>query len=480
MFPCMRREALLFPDPQPQTPHLTRLLTSISLSGRYLTWGPPTPPPSSVPRAKGPTARKTKTAEYSTRIRTDLSSGRYLPHLAVHGTIMCRFLIYSGHQPILLSHLITSPTHSILTQSYDSRLRLDHRRPHNGDGFGVGYYTATRKTDHHSHEDSSAVKQNEIDLGPEPCIFTSTIPAWNCRNLERLASKTVSPLVFAHVRASTEGALSDANCHPFSRGALMWMHNGGVGGWKQGVKRRLVSSVGDRWFEGVGGSTDSEWAFALFLDCLERLGADPDDEVKQKDGFGHTLLRKAMLKTIERINGFIAEIPEETRAQGDMRSLLNFAVTDGKSVVCTRYVSSKTDDAASLFFSSGTSWTKQPGTEPANSKPQVGSGEYKMERRDRGSDIVLVASEPLTFERDNWVTVPTNSVLTIHNQTVLIHPIIDEFYNHVPTTTRSGGFAVAQGQTTGDGLAGKKDVGAAVVGGSLLSEQVKQAGLAAA
>lgn len=392
---------------------------------------------------------------------------------------MCRFLIYSGHSPILLSHLITSPTHSILTQSYDSRLRLDHRRPHNGDGFGVGYYTAARRTDH-SHEDSSAAKQNEIDLGPEPCIFTSTIPAWNCRNLERLASKTVSPLVFAHVRASTEGALSDANCHPFSRGALMWMHNGGVGGWKMGVKRRLVSSVGDRWFEGVGGSTDSEWAFALFLDCLERLGADPDDEVKQKDGFGHTVLRKAMLKTIERINGFIAEIPEETRAQGDMRSLLNFAVTDGKSVVCTRYVSSRTDDAASLFFSSGTSWTKQPGTEPANSKPQIGSGEYKMERRDRGSDIVLVASEPLTFERDNWVTVPTNSVLTIHNQTVLIHPIIDEFYNHAPTTTRSGGFAVAQGQTTGDGLAGKKDAPAAVAGESLLSEQVKQAGLAAA
>ncbi|KAM0722223.1 hypothetical protein Q7P37_001664 [Cladosporium fusiforme] len=382
---------------------------------------------------------------------------------------MCRFLIYSGHSPILLSHLITSPTHSILTQSYDSRLRLDHRRPHNGDGFGVGYYTAAaRKTDQHWHNHTAAADQQqqlastqEIDLGPEPCIFTSTIPAWNCRNLERLASKTVSPLVFAHVRASTEGALSDSNCHPFSRGALMWMHNGGVGGWKLGVKRRLVSSLGDRWFEGVGGSTDSEWAFALFLDSLESLGADPDDEVKQRDGFGHTLLRKAILKTIERINGFIAEIPEETRAQGDVRSLLNFAVTDGKSVVCTRYVSSRTDEAASLFFSSGTSWTKQPSDTPA-AKPQVGSGEYKMERRDRGSDIVLVASEPLTFERDNWVTVPTNSVLTIHNQTVLIHPIVDEFYNHAPATTRSRGFAVAQGQTTGDGMAEKKSAKAAI------------------
>ncbi|KAK3680183.1 glutamine amidotransferase subunit [Recurvomyces mirabilis] len=299
-----------------------------------------------------------------------------------------------------------------------------------------------------------------IDLGPEPCIFTSTIPAWNCKNLERLASKTVSPLVFAHVRASTEGALSDSNCHPFSRGALMWMHNGGIGGWKLGVKRRLVTDVADKWFEGVNGNTDSEWAFALFLDSLEKLGVDPDDEIKQRDGFGHTVLRKAMLRTIERINEYRESLPEEVRQSSDTRSLLNFAVADGKTVVCTRYVSSKTDEAASLFFSSGTSWREQPST--LGSKSKVGKGEYKMERRDKGADIVLVASEPLTFERDNWVTVPTNSVLTIHNQTVLIHPILDQYYNHTPSFARSSRFAADKGQTTGDGMAEKKSAKAAI------------------
>jgi glutamine amidotransferase len=95
-----------------------------------------------------------------------------------------------------------------------------------------------------------------------------------------------------------------------------------------------------------------------------------------------------------------------------------------------------------------------------------------MERRDRGSDIVLVASEPLTFERDNWVTVPTNSVLTIHNQTVLIHPIVDEFYNHAPSTTRSRGFASQQGQTTGDGMAAKKSTKAGIVGESVMAKEV--------
>ena len=46
---------------------------------------------------------------------------------------------------------------------------------------------------------------------------------------------------------------------------------------------------------------------------------------------------------------------------------------------------------------------------------------------------------------DNWVTVPTNSVLTVHKQTVMIHPIIDEYYNHSPSYFRSSGFAVSKG-----------------------------------
>lgn len=47
---------------------------------------------------------------------------------------------------------------------------------------------------------------------------------------------------------------------------------------------------------------------------------------------------------------------------------------------------------------------------------------------------------------DNWVTVPTNSVVTIHKQTVLIHPILDEFYSHEPSHQRSAALATEQGQ----------------------------------
>ncbi|KAH7343039.1 nucleophile aminohydrolase [Rhexocercosporidium sp. MPI-PUGE-AT-0058] len=332
---------------------------------------------------------------------------------------MCRFLVFKGSDEILLSKLILDPTHSILTQSFDSRLRLDMRRPHNGDGFGIGYYT-------------------EPKLGPEPCIFTSTTPAWNCVNLKRIASKTASHLIFAHVRATTEGSLSDDNCHPFCHGSLMWMHNGGLGGWTH-IKRPLGQRLADKWYLGVQGGTDSEWAFALYLDTLERMGYNPS--CPPKTGFGPGVLRQAMLKTIKQINDFIADIPKcvVEKEHVDTRSLLNFAITDGHSVVCTRYISSRTDEAASLFYSSGTTW------EDKSTK-----GEYQMDRRDKGADIVLVASEPLTFERESWVTVPTNSTLTIHKQTVMVHPIIDEYYSYNPYHRRSSQFAQDKGLVTNE------------------------------
>jgi len=218
----------------------------------------------------------------------------------------------------------------------------------------------------------------------------------------------------------------------------MWMHNGGIGAWGK-VKRRLAASLNDEWFNFVKGGTDSEWAFALFLDCLEKMGIQPTAN-PPPNGFGPGVLRKAMLETISRINAYIAEIPPSQRATDDVRSLLNFAVTDGHSVVCTRYVNSKTDDAASLFWSSGTCW-KNLG------EVEGGKKDFRMERRDKGADMVLVASEPLTFERDNWITVPTNSVLTIHNHTVMVHPIVDEFYSDSPLNVRSSRFAQTKGQT---------------------------------
>lgn len=52
-----------------------------------------------------------------------------------------------------------------------------------------------------------------------------------------------------------------------------------------------------------------------------------------------------MLQTIAMLNKFAKD------AGVTEPSLLNFAVTDGHAVIATRYISSKTDEAASLYFS---------------------------------------------------------------------------------------------------------------------------------
>ncbi|KAK9326054.1 nucleophile aminohydrolase [Lipomyces orientalis] len=326
---------------------------------------------------------------------------------------MCRFLIFKGRDPILLAHLLTRPEHSIINQSYDSRLRIDTRRPINGDGFGVGYYT----------------READPELGDGPCVFCATTPAWNNMNLARLAEKTKSSMVFAHVRASTAGVLSETNCHPFTFRSLMFMHNGQIANFQR-IKRKFASHMKDEYFLFVQGGTDSEWAFALFLDCLDKLGVDPSRPAGI-NGFGHEIIRKAMLRTIQYIKDWSKQCSEGE--PDEEPSLLNFAVTDGKSVIVTRYITSRTEEAASLHFSTGSKFIEY---EP---------GQYKMERRDRRQDVILVASEPLTFERSDWVTVPTNSILTINKQTVLLHPIMDEYYQADPSVPRSSNFAASRG-----------------------------------
>ncbi|KAF9040571.1 N-terminal nucleophile aminohydrolase [Panaeolus papilionaceus] len=319
---------------------------------------------------------------------------------------MCRFVIYKGTSPVLLSHLLTRPCHSIINQAFDSRLRLDRRRPINGDGFGVGWYDSVY----------------DEELGSQPCIFTSVTPAWNNINLSRLAEKIKSPLVFAHVRASTAGSLSLDNCHPFNYGRFMWMHNGNIANFEN-IKRRLQQDLPDFAFNKVLGNTDSEWAFALFLSKI------PDHNARS---FSPATLQKAMAATIASLNQYAEEfgITEP--------SLMNFCVTDGESVIATRYISSKKDEAASLWFSSGTEFSEY-----------AEGGHYRMTKSDKRENIIMIASEPLTFERADWMEIKTNHMAVITRKMNFLQiPIIDKFY--VPPSdpealTRAKEFAQERG-----------------------------------
>ncbi|KAJ1678523.1 glutamine amidotransferase subunit [Spiromyces aspiralis] len=127
--------------------------------------------------------------------------------------------------------------------------------------------------------------------------------------------------------------------------------------------------------------------------------------------FTHNELREAMLKTIAQINKWLEE------ANVSEISLLNFAVTDGENVICTRYITSTTHEAATLFFSSGSKFTSEE------------NGQYRMLKANKRESVVVVASEPLTYERMDWMVVPTNTMIVITSKfNVLQYPIIDKHY----------------------------------------------------
>jgi glutamine amidotransferase len=100
----------------------------------------------------------------------------------------------------------------------------------------------------------------------------------------------------------------------------------------------VLSSLRDELFHFVQGNTDSEWAFAVFLNQF----SDPLNGSYSAEEIEH-----ALMQTIAAFNHWfrVAEITS--------KSLMNFAVTDGRTMICSRYVNSKELEPASLYFSSG-------------------------------------------------------------------------------------------------------------------------------
>lgn len=272
---------------------------------------------------------------------------------------MCRFVLYMG-PPITLDLLTTRPAHSIIHQSFKSRLREE---PLNGDGFGIAWYVP------------------EISLNPAQ--YRSIQPAWNNVNLLHLARVSRSPVILAHIRAASEGiGISESNCHPFAVDRFAFMHNGSLADFPR-LKRRIAQRLSDESYAAIHGTTDSEYLFALFRDHM--AGQTASDETE------------AMADALQ---ATIVEAVELTVAAGVTRdSLFNLAVSDGRRAVVSRYA---TGDAPSpsLYLRTGQQYVCE-------------NAVCQMIDVEGDPSTVMVASEPLTDE-PGWNAVPPNHLLLIH------------------------------------------------------------------
>jgi glutamine amidotransferase len=273
---------------------------------------------------------------------------------------ICRWLAYSG-SPVLLEELLYNRQNSLIVQSLHSRLGAEET---NGDGFGVGWYSEQET----------------------PAVFHSIEPAWNERNLRELAGHIVSPLVFAHIRASTGSPVQQTNCHPFRHGRWLFMHNGFVDGFHE-IKRDLAFAVDPSLYAEMEGTTDTELMF--FLALTFGLMDNPPEAVARMVGLVEATGREHGVK-----------FP----FQGTI------ATTDGECIWAFRY--SSEGKSRSLFFSTDLRALRE--LYPDNEQ-----------LRDLDDESRLVVSEPLGDLPGAWNEVPESSY-------GVIQPGQDELHHFEP------------------------------------------------
>ncbi|MBA3447871.1 MAG: class II glutamine amidotransferase [Pseudaminobacter sp.] len=267
---------------------------------------------------------------------------------------MCRWAAYLGPD-VFLEDIVTAPCHSLVAQSHHA---LEARCATNGDGFGVAWY----------------------GQHPEPGLYRDILPAWSDPNLKSLCRQIRSGLFLAHVRASTGGATSRANCHPFVSGRWSFMHNGQIAEFDR-IRRPLQSSLGDGLYGELQGTTDSELFFLLMLE--EGLEADP--------------FRAAGRAT--------AKVIEAARQAGIEPSLrLTAAFADGETLYAMRYA---TDAHAPTLY--------------AGSLQAFGGR--------------CLVSEPFDPEGPSWQPIPPASFVTMTRRGMSVRPFAPEQLCAMPPAT---------------------------------------------
>ncbi|WP_377193165.1 class II glutamine amidotransferase [Ruegeria meonggei] len=197
-----------------------------------------------------------------------------------------------------------------------------------------------------------------------PCFYKDTHPAWSDANLKQLAHHTRSRLFLAHVRASTGTATSRNNCHPFGFDKWSFMHNGQAGGHDR-IRQALDAMIPAQLYGYRMGATESE---AIFLIAHgEGLNTDPIGAMERAIGRVETLSR-----------------------QSGALPYLRFAAcwSDGKRVFAARYASDRY--APSLH--------------------------YRVCK-----DGIIISSEPLDVDNDDWVEIKPNTAIETEGSSVLVH-----------------------------------------------------------
>lgn len=292
---------------------------------------------------------------------------------------MCRFIAYLG-KPIFADELLLKPRNSLMKQSYHA---LEAEMTVNGDGFGIGWY--------------------DQFIRREPALFRSIRPAWNDENLSYNASMIKTNCLLAHIRAATHGGVSIQNSHPFQYKEFLMMQNGGIQNFPK-IKRTLINRLDETIFQWIEGQTDTQYIFALFATIVGELKKSLN---KEGEALNFDQLASCVSQTF-------AEIEEmKIKAQIDSPSLYNLVLTNGKSLIATRYSTQPEKETRSLHIA-------------ANAACYTSNEGYLSFRSaDPADHAVVIASEVLSDNKDFWQEVPENYFIMVREDlAVTMKPIV--------------------------------------------------------
>jgi len=127
-------------------------------------------------------------------------------------------------------------------------------------------------------------------------------------------------------------------------------HNGAIQQFSK-IRRKILNQLTDEAYNGLQGTTDSEACFALILTNLAKDGHG-QCPYEQREPYGHERLYQAVKRTIRQLEHVLqaAGIAESTPTP----SRMNFALSDGETVVCSRFCDKYPQEAPpSLYYCYG-------------------------------------------------------------------------------------------------------------------------------
>jgi len=264
---------------------------------------------------------------------------------------MCRLFGQLADPRLGVSEPLCGAENALRTQS--------HKHPH---GWGIAWYQ-----------------------GRLPTVRRGVMAAHADEAFVRAARHARSHLVLAHVRDASVGRVAIENTHPFVAGSWAFAHNGTVARYKKSrsVRKALECEIGPRLRGRIQGETDSERCFLIFL---TRLGAR-----SRAHPPGLEAVRDALADLVEVVTGI--------SDRGELRSTLNFLVSDGRLLAACRHL------------------------KPLHVAPHA-----------RDGHVLALASEPIG--RDGWEEVPEDGFVGVDRALRMLRgPLFAGRGAHAPSRT---------------------------------------------